>query len=65
MMIGIMKIDRTTDHVEFFVNRVEELQELKGGHHNGQIIGHGSTALVKDTKEVFIYDAENDEWVLL
>ena len=64
-MIGIMKIDNTTDHVEFFVNRVEELEQLKGGTFNSQIIGHGSTALVKDTKEVFIYDAENDEWVLL
>lgn len=64
-MIGIMKIDGTIDHVEFFVNRVEELQEIKGGRYNGRIVGHGSTALVKDTKEVFIYDAENDEWVLL
>ena len=64
-MIGIMKIDETIDNVEFFVNRVEELQELKGGTFNGQIIGHGSTALVKETKEVFIYDAENDEWFLL
>ena len=65
MMIGIMKIDNTTDHIEFFVNRVEELEQLKGGRYNGQIIGHGSTALVRDTKEVFIYDEENDEWVLL
>ena len=65
MMIGIMKIDNTTDHIEFFVSRVEELQELKGGHHNGQVVGHGSTALVKETREVFIYDAENDEWVSL
>ena len=64
-MIGIMKIDNTTDHVEFFVNRVEELEQLKGGTFNGQIIGHGSTALVRDTKEVFIYDAENDEWISL
>ena len=64
-MIGIMKIDNTTDHVEFFVNRVEELEQLKGGRYNGQINGHGSTALVRDTKEVFIYDAENDEWVSL
>ena len=64
-MISIMKIDRTIDHVEFFINHVAELEQLKGGHHNGQIIGHGSTALVRDTKEVFIYDAENDEWVLL
>ena len=64
-MIGIMKIDNTTDHIEFFVNRVEELEQLKGGHHNGQVVGHGSTALVKETKEVFIYDAENDEWFLL
>ena len=64
-MIGIMKIDNTTDHVEFFVNRGEELQELKGGRYNGQIIGHGSIALVKETKEVFIYDEENDEWFLL
>ena len=64
-MIGIMKIDNTTDHIEFFVNRVEELEQLKGGHHNGQVVGHGSTALVKETREVFIYDAENDEWVLL
>ena len=64
-MIGIMKIDNTTDHIEFFVNRVEELEQLKGGHHNGQVVGHGSTALVKETKEIFIYDAENDEWVLL
>lgn len=60
-----MKIDNTTDHIEFFVNRVEELEQLKGGHHNGQVVGHGSTALVKETKEIFIYDAENDEWVLL
>ena len=64
-MIGIMKIDGTIDHIEFFVNRVEELEQLKGGHHNGQVVGHGSTALVKETREVFIYDAENDEWVLL
>lgn len=64
-MIGIMKIDNTTDHVEFFVNHVAELEQLKGGTFNGQIIGHGSTALVRDTKEVFIYDAENDEWFLL
>lgn len=64
-MIGIMKIDNTTDHIEFFVNRVAELEQLKGGTFNGQIIGHGSTALVKDTREVYIYDAENDEWVLL
>lgn len=63
-MIGIMKIDSKVDHMEFFVNRVEELEQLKG-EFQGQIIGHGSTALVKDTKEVFIYDAENDEWVLL
>ena len=64
-MIGIMKIDNTTDNIEFFVNRVEELEQLKGGTFNGQVIGHGSTALVRDTKEVFIYDAENDEWFLL
>ena len=64
-MIGIMKIDETIDHIEFFVNRVEELQELKGGRYNGHVIGHGSIALAKDTKEVFIYDEENDEWVLL
>ena len=64
-MIGITKIDSKVDHVEFFVNRVEELEQLKGGLFQGQIIGHGSTALVKDTREVFIYDAENDEWVLL
>ena len=65
MMIGIMKIDSKVDHVEFFVNRVEELEQLKGGLFKGQVIGHGSTALVRDTKEVFIYDAENDEWILL
>ena len=64
-MIGIMKIDGTIDHVEFFINHVAELEQLKGGRYNGQIIGHGSTALVRDTKEVFIYDEENDEWVLL
>ena len=64
-MIGIMKIDNTTDHIEFFVNRVEELEQLKGGTFNGQVIGHGSTALVKETREVFIYDTENDEWILL
>ena len=64
-MIGIMKIDETIDHIEFFVNRVEELQELKGGRYNGHVVGHGSIALVKETKEVFVYDAENDEWVLL
>ena len=63
-MIGIMRIDETIDHVEFFVNRVEELEQLKG-HYNGHVVGHGSTALVRDTKEVFVYDAENDEWVSL
>ena len=64
-MIGIMKIDNTTDNIEFFVNWVEELEQLKGGTFNGQVIGHGSTALVKDTREVFIYDEKNDEWVSL
>ena len=64
-MIGITKIDNTTDHIEFFVNRVEELEQLKGGTFNGQIIGHGSVALVKETREFFIYDAENDEWFVM
>ena len=64
-MIGIMKIEETIDHIEFFVNRVAELEQLKGGRYNGHVVGHGSTALVKDTKEVYIYDKENDEWVLL
>ena len=64
-MIGIMKIDETIDHVEFFINHVAELEQLKGGRYNGHVVGHGSIALVKETKEVFIYDAENDEWVSL
>ena len=64
-MIGIMKIDEAIDHIEFFVNRVEELEQLKGGTFNGHVVGHGATALVKDTREVFIYDAENDEWFSL
>ena len=65
MMIGITKIDSKVDHVEFFVNRVEELEQLKGGLFKGQVIGHGSIALVKDTKEFYIYDAENDEWFVM
>ena len=64
MMIGITKIDRTIDHMEFFVNRVEELEQLKG-EFQGQVIGHGSIALVKETREFFIYDAENDEWFVM
>ena len=64
-MIGIMKIDETIDHIEFFVSRVEELEKLKGGRYNGHVVGHGSIVLVKETKEVFAYDAENDEWVSL
>lgn len=64
-MIGITKIDSKVDHVEFFVNRVEELEQLKGGLFKGQVIGHGSIALVKETRGFYIYDVENDEWVLL
>lgn len=61
-MIGIVGINETIDHVEFFVNTVTELEQLTGGVYNGHIIGHGSCAFVKENRQIYLYDAQDDEW---
>ena len=64
-MIGIVSMNEPIENMQFLVNTVEEMQQLKGGAYKGYKFSHGSTCLVKETRQVFFYDEENDEWFLL